>query len=150
MRLDLAASTDGTIFAATGEGLYRSEVGNKQWNLVTGGLPKAGISGLVLSKEGSVYAATLDPQNALYKSTDRGRSWKGLGLGGKYIWHIIVEPGTQEQTIYCGTLGDSGGVFKTINGGGTWATMSQGVVGKTIIGMAQGPDKTLFCSNYTN
>jgi photosystem II stability/assembly factor-like uncharacterized protein len=147
----LAAPDSGTIFAGTEKGLHCSRDGGINWEIVEGGLPKGSpITGLTVTAAGTVYAASPGPENSLFKSTDGGATWMGMGIPSQMIWDILVEPESNEQVIYCGTLGAEAGVLKTTDGGKIWNSMNAGISSKIIIGMTQGKDKTLFCSTFAN
>ena len=64
--------------------------------------------------------------NGVYKSTDAGRTWKHLGLDAtKQIPTILVDP-KDPNIVLIGAQGDihakskSRGVFRSMDGGGTW------------------------------
>ncbi|MGH2668334.1 MAG: WD40/YVTN/BNR-like repeat-containing protein, partial [bacterium] len=56
----LVVERDGTLVAATGEGVLRSTDGGRTWTVLAAGLPNGGrvvFNGLVHNGEGSFYAA---------------------------------------------------------------------------------------------
>ena len=95
--------------------------------------PAAGIEG------GSISALAIDPQSpetvfaatrraGLFKSRDGGGSWHSLAipLTAAPIISLAIAPADPE-TVYAGT---GRGVFKTTDGGATWAAASDGLFGK--------------------
>ncbi len=67
--------------------------------------------------------------NGVYKSTDGGRTWRHMGLrDSKHIARIIVDP-VDHDVVYVAALGSlwgpgkERGVFKTTDGGVTWANV---------------------------
>ena len=69
----------------------------------------------------------------MWKSVDGGKTWKNLGLlDARHIINIIVHP-TDPQTVWVGVMGHlfgpntERGVFKTTDGGQTWADVSAGL-----------------------
>jgi len=76
---------------------------------------------------GTLFVGTFD--HGAYKSTDAGRSWRGMnfGLTNKYIGALAIDPRTP-TTIYA-AAGDSraGGVFKSTDGGESWRAINNGL-----------------------
>lgn len=65
--------------------------------------------------------------DGVYKSTDAGKTWNNVGLNKSYqIGKIVIHP-TDPNTVYVAALGrlwgpnPERGVFKTTDGGKTWA-----------------------------
>ena len=99
----------------------------------------------------SIGALTIDPSNpkviwvgtgeswtrnsvsvgdGIYKSTDGGENWTSMGLkGSERIAKILVDP-TDPKTVYAAVPGklwsdsDDRGVYKTTDGGQTWANLN--------------------------
>lgn len=78
----------------------------------------------------------------LYQSNDKGLNWKSLGTDQVVKTQsasIAVDP-TNDQVIYWGT-GDANyyygslGIYKTINGGVTWAVSNSGMGNRLVIDM---------------
>jgi len=64
--------------------------------------------------------------DGVYKSTDRGRTWKNMGLGDtRHISRIIISRG-DPNVVYVAAMGhlwgpnSERGIYKTIDGGLTW------------------------------
>ena len=104
-----------TIYALTANGMSRSTDGGATWNVYF--RPRAiPVSSLVMDplNSGTIYAGR-------YKSTDAGMSWVPLGSG---TVALAIDSQTP-STLYGGGYGDcddgmSLGVFKSVDGGGTW------------------------------
>jgi photosystem II stability/assembly factor-like uncharacterized protein len=66
---------------AEGCGIFRSDNGGGNWNLVSNGLPAKGPSSLVIDplRPETLYAGTYD--SGVFKSTDRGATWNPLNSG---------------------------------------------------------------------
>ncbi|WP_309713861.1 hypothetical protein, partial [Armatimonas sp.] len=65
--------------------------------------------------------------DGVYKSVDGGKTWQNMGLKGSYqIGDIVIDP-KDPNTVYVGALGrlygenEERGLFKTTDGGKTWA-----------------------------
>lgn len=97
---------------------------------------------------GTIGEITLDPSNpntiyvgtgdvniggyyyigdGLYKSTDAGQTWTNIGLGDQRILSKVVVDPNAPNTLYVGAMGNPStqdnqrGLYKSINGGQTWA-----------------------------
>jgi photosystem II stability/assembly factor-like uncharacterized protein len=95
--------------------------------------------------------------NGIYKSTDGGENWTNMGLkDSEHIARIIVDP-ADSNTVYACATGhswndsDSGGVYKTSDGGKTWKKTLAGANGSTgcamIAANAQEP-KIIYASMW--
>ena len=89
------------------------------------GLQNGGIAALTIDASNTIYAGTL---SGVYRSTDNGDSWELLGLGSQCISGVAV---TSNGTIFCGTYNPRGGygegIFRSVNSGQTWDTVSHGI-----------------------
>jgi photosystem II stability/assembly factor-like uncharacterized protein len=94
--------------------------------------------------------------DGVYKSTDGGKTWKNMGLrDSKHIARIIVDP-VDHDVVYVAALGSlwgaggDRGVYKTNDGGLTWAR-SLSVdenTGATELVMDPSNNKTLYAATY--
>src|ERR1700683_4624607 len=122
----------------------------------------------------SIGAVTIDPKNpkvvwvgtgeswtrnsvsigdGVYKSSDGGDNWTNMGLkDSERISRILVDP-TDANTVYVAVPGklwsdsDDRGLYKTTDGGKTWAKILKGANGSTgcsTISMDPGNPKTIF------
>lgn len=94
----------------TGSGIYISHDGGENWTRVTDkeGLPEGdlGRCGLAIaaSNPNTIYALVEAKENALFKSTDGGKSWRKMATKGQgdrpfYYSEIYVDP-KDENTVY--------------------------------------------------
>jgi len=94
--------------------------------------------------------------DGVYKSTDGGRHWKHMGLkASRQIARIIVDP-VDFNVVYVAVLGDlwaaggERGVYKTTDGGLTWARVLHvdDDTGATELVMDPANNKTLYAATY--
>ena len=94
--------------------------------------------------------------NGLYKSIDGGQTWKHMGLGtSKHIARIIVDP-VDHDVVYVAALGSlwgrggERGVYKTTDGGLTWARILHvdDDTGATELVMDPSNNKTIYAATY--
>lgn len=124
-----------------GLGVFKSPDRGATWTQTGTGLPDATVYSLTGDprSEGTLYAGTGD---GLYKTTDGAITWVHLptppvAYGNPWVTSIAVDPQTS-STVYAATspvylgLGnsDGGGVLKTIDGGDSWTTLRNTLVGK--------------------
>jgi len=92
----------------------------------------------------------------VFKSTDGGRSWKNMGLrASKQIAKVLVDP-VDFNVVYVAALGDlwgaggERGVYKTSDGGLTWARVLHvdDETGATELVMDPSNNKTLYAASY--
>ena len=94
--------------------------------------------------------------NGVYKSTDGGRTWKNVGLpNSKHIARIIVDP-VDHDVVYVAALGSlwgpggERGVYKTTDGGLTWARILHvdDDTGATELVMDPSNNKVIYAATY--
>ncbi|MFH1964164.1 MAG: hypothetical protein ABIJ42_01350 [Acidobacteriota bacterium] len=132
------ASSPFTFYmGSTGGGVWKTENAGETWENISDGFFKAGSIGSVEvadSDPNVIYVGTgsdaprgnISAGIGVYKSTDRGKTWKHSGLRhGGQIGKIIAHPNNPDL-VYAAVLGnifgpnEERGVFRSKNGGETW------------------------------
>jgi photosystem II stability/assembly factor-like uncharacterized protein len=145
--------TSGTVYAATGAGLFLSGDGGASWTALNPG-PPCCISTLVIDPQtpSTIYGLSLDRQ--VLKSIDSGSNWtpvnSGLPAGARGLYGITslaIDP-RNPATIYAGNALPGGGVFKTTDGGESWNVVNSGLPGGPVIALAINPQNpgTIYAS----
>jgi photosystem II stability/assembly factor-like uncharacterized protein len=110
---------------AHGGGTYQSDDGAnwiKILNAEPGGSPGNSIA-IDPINEDIIYVAS--EQNVI-KTTDAGNNWATYAVSSVNTEAIIIDPTSpQNQTLYAATQGE--GVWKSVDGGQTWAQASNGI-----------------------
>src|SRR5213594_1250248 len=110
-----------TVYAATLNGLYKTEDGARSWTRTGQDLPDQMISALALdpSWPGTLYVAG---RQGVFKSIDGGRTWQGknAGLASLNVRSLALSP-EDPKTVYLGTNGS--GLYRSRDGGETWETL---------------------------
>ncbi|MGA8475185.1 MAG: hypothetical protein WB681_08965 [Candidatus Cybelea sp.] len=128
---------DQLYFLGTaGGGVWRSINGGATWEAVFAKQSVSAIGAVAIdpTDERVVWAGTgeANPRNnvsygdGLYKSTDRGKTWRRVGLAGVWsISRIAIDP-RDSRHVVVGAFGDpfkdspDRGVYVTYDGGATW------------------------------
>jgi photosystem II stability/assembly factor-like uncharacterized protein len=122
-------------------GLWRTQDDGANWSSLSDGLPMIGISDIAIDplRPATIYLLTGDgeygernhapPSIGILKSTDGGLHWLPTGLVWKsdqreYGHRLAIHPSM--PTILLGAT--TAGLFRTTDGGATWATVAQGNV----------------------
>jgi photosystem II stability/assembly factor-like uncharacterized protein len=140
-RLDAIVGVPGNPYvyyggAASG-GIFKTSDGGVHWDPIFDAQPVASIGSLAVapSDPNTVWAGTgesfirsnISVGIGIYKSTDAGKTWTlaGLEKTGR-IGRVVIDPNNQDNVLAC-ALGHAygpqpeRGVFRTTDGGKTWA-----------------------------
>ncbi len=156
----LAVSPDfahnGTFFAATMAGLYRSRDGGKSWQRVGEGLPGPFLTAVAVSPafagDGVVLVASLE--GGVFRSADGGRTWVPGNFKGRRvnISALVISPDfSRDGVAFAGTMAD--GVFRSSDRGATWETRNFGLLDLNVLALAISPafgrDETIFAATIS-
>jgi photosystem II stability/assembly factor-like uncharacterized protein len=129
-------STPQTIYAGTnGAGVYKSTDGGATWNQVNTGLTDLSVQVLTISNSSpaTLYAGCIT--GGVFKTTNGGTSWTAFNNGitelGKNVQAIAIktnDPNTAVCVLYDGVNNATNGIYKTTDGGSTWAVSTTGVL----------------------
>lgn len=153
------------IAAATG-GLWKTTNGGTTLTPVfdSAGSGSVGAVAIAQRDPNLVWVGTGEANNrqssswgdGVYKSTDGGRTWANMGLrASKQIARIVVDP-VDPEVVYVAALGDlwaaggERGIYKTTDGGRTWARVLDGGpdAGGTELVMDPRNSKVLYAAIY--
>ena len=153
---DIFATPEGVLYAFSPTGTYRLAANATAWVLVGVDVPIGMLRVPMTQHEGRLYIVSTDE---VFASTDEGETWSAFCSRpeGDAIGLIITDDGQGEElqtgiTMYL-ALQDKG-VFRSIDSGNRWALLNNGLIGRTISGVAAirntvfaGTDKGLYCLN---
>ncbi len=138
VKIEIDPISTEIIYTVSIDGLFKSIDSGNSWTNVLGGI----TTDLVIDKNSPLilYAAVGKPDgdadNGIYKSTDGGANWTKLGGGlpeSEEISRISLtisrsDPDVLYTGIACPGMGnmDKGAVYKTTDGGLTWAITGSG------------------------
>ncbi|HVS74645.1 MAG TPA: hypothetical protein VHE23_04405 [Candidatus Acidoferrales bacterium] len=123
-------------FGGASSGVWRSSDAGANWEPIFDKEDVASIGSIAVapSDHNIIYAGTgeacirgnITYGNGVYKSRDRGKTWKNMGLKNtRHIGALIVDP-RNPNVVFVAALGhaygpnEERGVFRTTDGGATW------------------------------
>ncbi len=125
---------------ATG-GLWRTEDDGMSWTSLFDNQASFGIGAVAVSRDGKTIWVGSGESNSqrtsyagdgVYKSTDGGATWTNMGLPeSQHIGQVLIDP-KNENTVWVAAIGhlysegSDRGVYKTTDGGKTWALVLKG------------------------
>ena len=145
------AASQGPLWSPGGErGLYRSEDGGDNWELVLSKGEYTGVTDVVIDPKNPdvLYAAThqrhrnvwaiinCGPETGVYKSLDNGKTWKPLknGLPGGDKGKISLQVSPQDSNYVYATIelpNRKGGFWRSENAGASWKKTDDFISGGT-------------------
>ena len=127
-RLTVDPQNPATVYAGAGGRLYRTTDAGGHWSVVSS--PSVTVLAVDPRNSSTLYGADGE---GLFKSTDGGVRWNASGAGLPcpcYVPTLAIDPGNSSvlYAAFTSTSGDvNGGVFKSTDGGATWAGASAGL-----------------------
>ncbi len=137
------------IYAGTVSGLFKTVNGGANWTRNDATLPgnslgSVNISALAIDPQNPsiVYAGTATFSGSLHKSTNGGTTWTQIASGLQSArpftvntTAIVVDP-MASGTVFVAT---SAGVFKSVDGGSSWAISNQGLANVSVQALVMHP-----------
>jgi len=123
-------------FGSAGGGVWKTENAGEHWKNISDGYFGGSIGSVTVSKSDPnvIYVGggektvrgNVSSGYGVWKSIDAGKTWSFSGLkNSRHIPRISVDP-NDHNIVYAGVLGniykssEDRGLYKSINGGGTW------------------------------
>lgn len=141
-----AAGGESVLFAASTAGMSRSKDRGRTWTSIspsTGlGLITALAPSVDFAANATIFAGTGD---GVSRSTDGGHTWHSTLQGGQVFAVATVPglagddeiPGGDASVVFAGTEAD--GVYRSNDGGVTWAAVNAGLLDLTVLDIAFSP-----------
>jgi photosystem II stability/assembly factor-like uncharacterized protein len=137
-----------TVYAAGGynttTAVYKSTNGGANWSVCSTGIPDSTDDAAAIAlSQSDASILYVGKGNTVYKSTDSGASWSptGTGLPNSLLTSLAVDP-TTPSIVLAGTI--SQGVFRSIDGGGTWNSTQLGEIGVNTVSFEAGNSNNAY------
>ncbi len=146
----LAPSSPSRLYARTSYDFFRSDDGGATWTLL--GIPPGELRLVASDRPDTIFAHGEyfnPPGNSLYLSTDAGAEWNLVAGLPAFPVRVMAEAPDDPSTLYAGVLNPSGegstsnGVFKSTDGGETWAPAGERSWGGGVSALAIDPQNPL-------
>jgi photosystem II stability/assembly factor-like uncharacterized protein len=162
----IPGSSTTFYFGSVDGGVWQTTDAGTVWKPIFEGQGIASIGALAMAPSDAkvIYAGTgesdirsdLSSGDGVYKSTDGGQTWNNIGLrDSRQISRIVVDS-QNANVVYVGAFGhaygpnDERGVYKSSDGGATWAkVLDQGPdTGISDLAIATDDSKLLFATTW--
>ncbi|MBP7867813.1 MAG: hypothetical protein KA419_17930 [Acidobacteria bacterium] len=142
--------TDPQVLYAGGGTLYRSPDGGANWTEISAGFDPSNVRSIAVhpTTPTTLYAGT---EGGLYRSVNSGDNWVKVDLGkeldNESPIHVLFDP-ADPRIVYVGTY--SRGVYRSLDGGQTWASFNRGLEDQAVRGLAcaGGVARTLLAGTW--
>jgi|HubBroStandDraft_4_1064222.scaffolds.fasta_scaffold05124_5 photosystem II stability/assembly factor-like uncharacterized protein len=140
------------------DGVRRSTDGGDSWQTITSGIPDPDIHDIGVFVNGGARVLTTTPHE-IFESHDRGESWQGLGIGGRFqlpYCRSLAQKADDPQTLFVatgdGAAGSTGAIQCSKDGGKSWQALELPVVPNSPIWAfathPADPGRIVACSHY--
>jgi photosystem II stability/assembly factor-like uncharacterized protein len=140
----LAIIPPSTILAGGSRGVHRSDDGGSTWRPI--GLGKYRVLALAASpaNDQEIFAGT---KRSLYRTSDGGGTWRFVpGLLVRSVTGLQFNP-VKPNVVYASTY--DAGVFRTLDGGETWAEFNEGLVHRGVRSIAiDDSGRSIFAATF--
>lgn len=115
----LVTSVNGTVFAGTERGLYRSDDAGRSWRVNV--LEGQSVNALMRDSAGTLYAGS---DAGLFRSVDNGQSWQPFGFADSLVYDLTIQT---NGLFFAAVATDSGlGLYRSSDRGIGWTALSAG------------------------
>ena len=137
----LLDAQDGTLYAGTSGGVFRSRDAGQTWETANVGLTDRHVNALLQdTRNDTLYAGT---SGGIFRSRDTGQTWEAAGTGLTTVYVNALLQDSRDGALYAGTL--LNGVFRSHDAGKTWEATSEELTNTFVFSLLQDSrDGTLY------
>lgn len=155
---DLAITSTGTVFAATGNpfgstvtGVFRSTDNGDSWTRLGNGLTSKNYEVLIIKSNGDIFAGQTglwlgSPGDGIFRSSDDGDSWTQISTGIIATTDVFSFAINSGGDLFTGTSLD--GLYQSTNNGDSWTRKNEGIVVTDVSDLVSNSDGELFALTY--
>jgi hypothetical protein len=124
----VAFTSSGAFVGYKSSGVAFSADKGKTWIPHSKGLFTSHINAMCADSKGKVFASVQN--SSIYSTTDAGDVWSNISeaLAGKDIRGLATTSSNAMFAATYKTTDDAGGLLKSVDGGNTWTSLSDGVI----------------------
>lgn len=134
-----------TVYAGTTEGLFRTLDGGVQWDRMTG--PDVIVNDIFVDPKDPNHILLATDRGGVLSSNDFATSFHATntGFSARQVTSYVADPHNPAR-LYVGVVNDkeTGGIFKSNNGGLSWQQESAGLGGRDVFSLTTSPAGTLL------
>ncbi|HAP35259.1 MAG TPA: hypothetical protein DCQ28_04700, partial [Bacteroidetes bacterium] len=134
----VAIGKNGNIYIGTNNTFKRSDDNAASWETVSAPFYSPSRIALHVDSNDDVIGIG---SNGLFRSTDKGASWKNISNGLPYLW-VNAYVKDLNGFLFIGT--DSGGVYRSTNNGQSWEQKNFGLTILQVISLATGKNGFVY------
>ncbi|MCL5999467.1 MAG: hypothetical protein M1546_25895 [Chloroflexi bacterium] len=126
---------DGTLYAGSNAGVFKSSDGGATWLPAGNGLPGIDIQDLFVDRrDNSLYAVLFGV--GLFRSTDGAQTWQGIGRGMRGSELLTLALDERNGMMFAGLRGY--GFYTSLDNGESWETGGMGLTSMTLHALLPG------------
>jgi len=131
----LLVGPDGTLFAASRRGVFRSTTHGTTWSQSNEGLADTLVSAIALHMGGEIIAAT---PSGLFRSTTMGSTWVGYSSGLKNASGVLWR---SDQELVAGS---GSGAWRSTDAGQSWHCINTGMSDDYVTAFGIAPGERIY------
>jgi len=137
---DFARGSADTFFAATQNGVYRSDNNGRSWRRMVQGMDETRVQAVMVHETGRVFAATL--VGGIYVSDNNGSSWTQANAGIPLTFGYALGA-LPDGTVLAGVTNK---IYRSVDGGDQWEPVDVDLPHVRVNAMAVNGDGVVFAA----
>ena len=140
----LAATPDGSVFAGSSRGIFRSVDGGATWPLEGSVIGSYSIWSLAVNAQGYIFAGT--EYNGILRSKDNGATWAKINSGFSAYWVTAIAVHPAGGDIYASSV--DGQVYRSTDNGESWIQVGAGFTTRDVLALAVNAQGYVFAGTF--